>query len=537
MRQHITIATTATLLSILATVIMSYIAMATPIGPWIETTLVLLSMLIFYRLFNRQEQAYIDAVGLTTAAGGIGGILATAIAFSLPTLHFVAPDIFQRWLEHIPQFCFIFSSFAFAAGSFGLLMADYFEKQLLAQPLLKFPIGELIHTTIIAPEQLGKSVELAIGFIGTQILLYLNKAYMKWGALLTLTHAYTWNAFTIPAITIPCNQLPLYIAVGFVTGHVIATPLLAGFTIKTLIVDPLYAFYTGQLGIAISATEFVLALCSGIVLYSTVMSLVGLPKMIRTFHLRFLRSFSGQNRPFGNKLSALKLFSIIAINICCLRYFEFSWLGQIYILTFSAIWIYQMLMIAGAMGIIPLGRFATFMMVPGMVLFKLNMIQVTLVAAFVEIAGGVAGDALFGRKMAALGNIEHKRMVRYQWLGLCISSLVIGIVFWLFIQHIGLGPTGLPATKAASRALLINFKSFDPTVLVMGLILGYCISLTNINSALLLGGILMPPSISLMLIIGGMLTFLAKKSEHYYPLLSGVSAGNVLWMLIEIFIR
>lgn len=164
--------------------------------------------------------------------------------------------------------------------------------------------------------------------------------------------------------------------------------------------------------------------------------------------------------------------------------------------------------------------------------------QVTLVAAFVEIAGGVAGDALFGRKLALLAKINHTKIVSYQWLGLIICSLSIGIIFWLFIHTLGVGPESvLPATKAASRALLIAFKSFDWYVLAMGFVFGYLLTYVKVNPALLLGGILMPPSISVMLIAGGLLTYITKNKEQYYPFLSGVSAGNSIWMLAEILLK
>ena len=163
--------------------------------------------------------------------------------------------------------------------------------------------------------------------------------------------------------------------------------------------------------------------------------------------------------------------------------------------------------------------------------------QITLVATYVEITGGVACDALFGRKMAKLAGIDNSSIQRYQWLGLLVCSLVIGIVFWLFISHFGLGTESgaLAVSRAAGRALLINVKSFDPLVLCMGLFFGYLLSFTKINSALLLGGILMPPDVSLMLILGGCLTYLVKNKEEYYPFWSGVFAANSLWMLIKAF--
>ncbi len=155
-----------------------------------------------------------------------------------------------------------------------------------------------------------------------------------------------------------------------------------------------------------------------------------------------------------------------------------------------------------------------------------------------EIAGGIAGDLLFGRRLAQLATIERKKMVWAQWLGFLISAAVIGIVFWVFINNLGLGQSGgLPVIKAYIRALLINFKIFDLYVLGMVVVFGYFVKFTKINPALLLGGILMPPNISLMLIIGGLISMMFKNKEEYYPLMSGISSGNSIWLLLNALLR
>jgi hypothetical protein len=344
-------------------------------------------------------------------------------------------------------------------------------------------------------------------------------------------------------------QLPMYVAVGFVTGYVIAIPLLVGFLLKIVCLNPLFYLYENPQSLLfsllpiqfknITETEFILAFCSGMVLYG---ALNGLSDIV-LLSKRFFIYIKQQGRRFyavsgSSSLPWLQAVSIVLLNSLFLNYFKFSLYAQCYLFLFSGICIYQMMIIAGKMGIIPLGRFATFVMVPGMFLFHLDPIQITLVAAFVEIAGGIAGDVLFGRRLAMLGNIDQNIMKRYQWLGLVVSALAIGIVFWLFITTFGIGKaTGLPAIKASSRALLINFKTFDVFVLAMGFVFGYLLRFIKINPALLLGGILMPPNISLMLIAGGLVSLHIKDKERYFPLMSGVSSGNSMWLLAEALFR
>src|SRR3990172_2188299 len=104
------------LLSILSTSVMSYISMATPIGPWIAPTLVLIAMLLFKIL--RQHAAYSERLALVTAAGSVGGILGTACAFSIPTLYFLDPVFFNAWMANPYYFAAVVTGLAFAGGSF-----------------------------------------------------------------------------------------------------------------------------------------------------------------------------------------------------------------------------------------------------------------------------------------------------------------------------------------------------------------------------------------------------------------------------------
>ena len=195
--------------------------------------------------------------------------------------------------------------------------------------------------------------------------------------------------------------------------------------------------------------------------------------------------------------------------------------------------IYQIIIIAGKIGLAPLGRFATFVMVPAMLLFGLNIIQTVFVATFVEICGGVAADVLFGRKVAYLMQLERKKVFIYQALGLLVSALMVGVVFFFLIKHFGLGSAQLFAYKSQSRALLIDVKQFDYWALLLGALFSLVLKYVRVNAMLVLGGLLMPINISLGLIFGGMLTLFTKEREEWEPFWSGVFAANSIWMLLQ----
>ncbi len=533
------------LFTLLSVVIMSYISMATPIGPWIETTIALLSIVVFYPLRNQRDR-FVKAVGLTTFAAGIGGILATGFGFSFPALYFTDPTLFGQWLAHPLQFYLVCGGLALAAGSFGYGLANLFEEKLIFQQKLAFPIGQLIYKTIFSENQVRQALELCAGFCGILLFFVCQSLFSFVKSSVKLLQTIKIGFFSLPEISIALDQLPLYISIGFVTGHVIAVPLIAGFLVKLLCIEPLFYLYShptsalypwffpfGLASTGVNSFEFTLAFGSGIVLYGT---------FVTFFDVKKMRAFL-KKRPSWNSLAVdISLFNAKTLFVCILplilssaflTYFKFSFLSQIFILLGTALCIYQMLIIAGQIGIVPLGRFATFIMVPGMVLFGFSSLQAIIVATFVEVAGGVAADALFGLKYAQLAGVSMRQMKIFQVFGLLISCVAIGAVLWLFAYTFNFDACGLPVTKAASRALLINSKNFDAYILFLGFVCGFLLKFTRINSALLLGGILMPPSVSLMLIAGGLLSFAMKNKESYYPFLSGISAGSIVWILIQ----
>ncbi len=530
---NILIATIGLLLSIFSTAVMSYISMATPIGPWIGPTLVLCAMLLL-RLCGSYANS--RSVALATSAGSVGGILATGFGFSFPTLYFLDPQLFNMWMDQFFYFAAMLGILGVIAGGFGIWIANVLEDTLIVQQQLAFPIGQLIYKMISAHNQLRKAYELMIGFIGTVIFGFLQDGFLGFKGIIpktfVLIHPLRIGILHIPRI--PLDIWPMLWAIGFVTGHVIALPLALGAFAKIVFADPIHRLFFNQL----SNVEFILAFCSGMILYGTIIGFFRLLKILSKTIGNARDNKSTRSRYFllFKKLSgkhAFEFFFWLFWFVAFFYYLNFSFLTQIYILLFTLIFTYQMALIAGKMGLAPLGRFATFVMLPAMFLFKLDIVQIVVIATFVEVCGGVTADILFGRKMAQLAHIEHNVIKKYQYLGLFASSMCIGIIVWLLISRFGLGSPELFAYKAQSRQLLINAHNFDYYVLILGALFSFCLKYINVNPTLVLGGLLMPLNISLGLILGGLCTLLTKEKEEWFPLWSGIFAANSIWMLIK----
>lgn len=530
----------STMASLIATTIMSYICMATPIGPWIETTIVLIGSIIVH-IFFETAATRTKILGLSTAAAGMGGIIATACGFSFPTLFFLQPEIFNAWLNQPLYFCAVMAGLVIAASSLGLLIAHIVESKMLAEPSMTFSIGQLTQKMIVAQNQIKKAYELIAGVMTSCMLAFGQSIVHIIPESIPIIPDITFGFITIQQIAFKFDLLPMFLAIGFITGKMLAVPLIVGVFAKFFLLEPLHTFAFSST----SYNNFMLAFFSGMVVQGACMSFMDFPALIRTaWNQLKQKSFSWASH--RTILHNVPWHAILTASCCIipfLWYFKFSLVAQMYIIIGSILCAYQLIIIAGKIGLAPLGRFATFVMVPGLLIFGFTAIQATIVATFVEISGGVAVDALFGRKMGQLAHIKRNHIVWYQILGILVSAMSIGIIFWLLINHFGLQSSELFAQRAQSRAILINAYHFDYCIMLIGALFGFILKYCKVNPVLVLGGLAMSIDVSLMLVIGGLMASLLtspklhraglQDPEEYYSFWSGIFATSSIIMILK----
>lgn len=526
-------------LSLLSTSIMSYVSLATPIGPWISPTLVLILML-FMRLFAQKVNSN-SVIAYTTAGGSVGGILATACGFSFPTLYFLNPSLFNSWLSQPFYFCAILFSLSWAAGLLAFLVANVLEEKYALVENMPFPIGQLVYEMIAAQDQVYKAYELALGFASTTVVSVLQGGFGSMRSIMprvmTLMGSVQRYPFSIPSIQLRLDMLPMLLAIGFITGHVIALPLAVGACAKIFIADVFNTVWFPS----IKEVDFLLAFCSGIVLVGALQSFLDMPQLVAQLYSTLKKNYStsysqGVFSRWYSMINATEAIIALIFIVSFLTYFGFSPFYQSYLIVGAIICTYQIVIIAGKIGMAQLGRFATFVMAPGILIFGIDGVKLTIVATFVEICGGVATDLLFNRKMGSMIGVDKSLFRKYQLLGLFLSSLMVGIVFWLLINRFGLGSENLFAQRAQARALLINVSNFNVYVLLLGVLFGFIVKKIKINPMLVLGGILMPLSYSLGLMLGGFLAYCFSDRQRWEPFWSGVFAANSLLELIKTII-
>ncbi len=525
------------LLSIISTAIMSYIALATSTGPWIEPTLVLLGILIFRFTLSQTKMMSINhAIGYSTVSGAIGGIVAIACAWTFPVLYFLDPLLFNAWMSSPFYFSSLLGATVLAAGGLGFIVANSLEQYLLDDMNIEFPIGALVHKMIFAQDQARKTVELLVGASITTLLTLINNCSSMIFDKINIIPALSYGLLRIPSICIRFDLFPIFLSIGFVTGHVIALPLLFGLISKIFLIEPLQRFFFP----ALAAQDFLNNFVSGIVIQGALFSLTELPRMVistfkhanQNYLIKSINNFSF----FKKRHTLAQIIGGLLFLFAFLYYFNLSIFAQLYLIIFTLVCIYQVLLIAGKTGLAPFPRFATFVLIPGMIIFSFDAVQIMIVSAFVEICCGVAVDVLFGRKMAKLSGMDHYKTMLFQLLGLIICSLVIGIIFYFLIHRFSLGSPELFAQRAQARALLVQSKHFSYLITLLGAIFGFLLRFIKVNYLLVIGSLLMQPELSFSLILGGLFTYLVKSKEEWEPFWSGVFAASSLLMLIQAFI-
>ena len=534
------------ILSCFSVGVMSYVAMATPLGPWIEPTVVLFVALILKMLpwigmqsfdLAQHSEKKLRIIVLITAGSSIGGIIATAMGFSLPTLYFLDQNLFVSWLQKPVYFWVVSSGLALVGSLFGFWVANILQDHMLIKQRLMFPVGQLAYRMILAQNQLRKTKELAIGFGGTLLFCFGQAQLLIGKYFIILKKAIYFGFLHLPKIRF--DFFPMYWAIGFVTGHVIAVPLLIGMLAKIFLVDPVNLLLFPNL----PDFEFMLAFGSGLMVLGTVLGMIDAPQSLWETTRRIIKNFFVSDELSIKRCLKCRCVSVsattylgffaILISLLFFTYFKMPLWVVIYLLLFTFVCAYQVVHIAGKIGLAQLGRFATFVMLPAVFLFSLDMVNIVFISTFVELAAGVAADTLFGLKMGQLAGVPGKTIKRYQFLGILISCAIIGLIFWALIHKFGLGTEELFVQRAQTRALLVNVTKFNPVVILLGMIFALILKIFDANPMLVLSGLLMPINVSISLITGGLAALWIKHKEEWYPFWSGVFAAHSIWMVLS----
>lgn len=536
--------------SLFSTLILSYVSMATMVGPWIAPTIVLLShscIALFFTKSNDQQTT--KSVAIMQAIGSGGGIIATGVGFALPMLYFLDADIFLQWLKNPWYFCTLLTIICILAGGLGLLLGRWWSWQFLDEQKLPFPVSNLTYQVITSKNHPSQAKKLLHGIGGTLFVCFARDGIRNMQGIISKTY------YLFPSILakeVALSIWPSLWSIGFTVGLSITIPLCIGMISKYLVLYPLanHALYLPYSLFEPLAPEiFAIAFCSGLVACELILNMPNYIKLLWRSISRLSLSqlakhiFTIKNRWSGVKTDNVTVFKVFEISlisigmIALFSYFKFSLITQIFLLIFTIIATYSINQIGGEIGMIPFGRFSTFIVVPLLFLFNLTSVQATITCVFFNICAATASDLLFDYKTGDLCLIDRKKMYAYQWIGLIATALGIGIFLWLLFTHLELGTEALFAQRGKAKALLLQSLYFDKYIVGLGIVFGWILKKCKVNPTMVFGGLIMPNSISIGLLIGSLGTLLTKNTEKYQPICAGILAAESLWILITILAK
>jgi len=502
------------ILSFTSTCLMSYLAMAITIAPWVAPVFVMVLMILLLQVVNKEWFKHHVVVGI--AAGSLGGMVGMCLGLTWPSLYFLHKETFLLWMQSPWKFAGTISLLVFAAGSFAFLIANFLRYHLIVECDLKFPMSRLVHDIVYVDNQ------------RRGVMMMLNG----------LVVSSSWNIFTwiarVPfhAYTSQLHTIPIFLSIGFVAGQLITIPLFIGLCSRIVALT----FLKNDFFQMVKEQEFILTFSSGM--------LLGLVSIVVLSYL--LKVFKNKTGIAGGDLALLvsrvlkhRLYLgclFFSVLLCCavLYSWNVSWIQQLYVLISLFFLCSVVAFIVGEVGVVEVQSFVNFIILPFTYFFFVSSMSALVIIVFCTVCVGVVVDLFFSYKLAHLAKIPYMRILKYQLLGFFVAATCVGFILWWYIYVFKLGSTHLLAEQALSQEILITFANYNYKILAMGFAYVAVLSFFCKEILVIIGGIMMPVSMSFWLILAGGFSYFIKKREQFYPFWFGVYASHSLWMIIRV---
>lgn len=533
--------------AILASVVLLYIAISSGIGPWIAPVIVLAAA-AFGQLFGLFRESTSQRLALIQSAGAHVGLTAVAVGFTLPTYFFIDQAAFMGFIYEKPlHFCALLTVFVGLWSLVGTFLGQVFAEHFLLDKSLKIPVADVVKTTITVSSEKKEFKSLLRGIgIGAALCTVRDFLLAKF--------SFGFVRFSpLPFIGVMGNVMahaiaPTIWAVGFIAGPAMAIALFIGISSKYFVLQPLYGLISSfRSDYALSLEQYLVAVSSGLALSDLFSGLVNMlfEGAAACKEPRFMRTLPQAVEGFWEKMKELSnnlQYELLGLS-CLMGMIFFWWIGisspwlLMYLVLATGMSVYQMTLIAGQIGFVQFGRFATFVMLPALVFFSVTPLQAVVICAVVCIVGAATANMLFQYRLADELSIPRLSMYRIQLVSSVLGAVSIAVVFWLLCSHLTLGTSELFAFRGYSRALLIQSFNFDLFSVGIGLLFGLFLRYFGAAPSMVLGGLLMPRELVIAFVLGAGFGYLVEKPKQYMATASGIFAAEAVWVFLRILFR
>jgi len=536
--------------AILASIVLLYISISSGIGPWVAPIIVLI-VASLGRLFGALKDDTGSRLVRIQAVGAHVGLLAVAIGFTVPTYFFVDRVGFMSLIIDQPVMtCLVLAAFIAGWSLLGTFLGQVFAEHFLQDTSLKIPVAQVVKTTINASEEKQEFRNLMRG-VSAGGMLCIIREMLKSKLSTGLAHFIQFFSVRfvgdVGSVFVDAFAPSIW-AVGFIAGPAMASAFFIGMMSKFVVLKPLYSLLQSMhWGHGLSLEQYLAAVSSGLVLTELFAGLISMA-FGGVFVLRerkVTQTLSDSLAMLGQKTKALcGNFQYELLGASCCAGLLFFWgigissVGLLLYLVFAiGMSVYQMTLIAGNIGLVQFGRFATFVMLPALVFFNVTSIQAIIISTVVSVIGAAAANMLFQFRLADDFNIPRSTMYKIQLVSSVLGAVSIAVVFWLLCSHLTLGSIDFFAFRCQSRALLIQSFNFDMLSVGVGLVFGFVLRYLGVAPAMVLGGLLMQPGLVIAFVLGAGVSYLVKNPKEHMATASGVFAAEAVWIFVKILLR
>jgi len=496
--------------SIISTGMMSYLAMTTQLGPWVAPVFVVVCMVLMMPFFDARW--FKKNIVVTIAAGSIGGMVGICLGLSIPSFYFLHHHLFVRWLSTPWIFILIIAGFVLCAAAFALLIATTIKDRVFAKPSARFPMVQLVHNVI---------------FIKTQEMA---QAFMLMGiSFATIWNLLMWFARSaLSPFVLQMHAIPMLLSVGFVAGIVIAPPVLLGLATRVFIIETLHQYIVTT----VSSHVFLITFASGMLITWLFQFAI---KMLLFQKLKALLSYNFWVR----KIEDMRWYVYSMMILCCVILLLSVWgtplIAQWYVVAMIVILSWYLVQIVAEVGVVEVDSYVWFIVLPLIYFATLSSLTIVAIAVFATLCLGLVIDCLFSYKLAQLSNVEFSSVFKYQILSSVVAAFSVGLFFWWYSRTFEAESFSLFVSRAHELDDIIKFGRYDYRILLCGFVYGWLVRCMTAELLIVIGAVLMVPSVSIWLVIAGAFAHIVRQREKYYPLWFGVYAGHSLWLIVRAF--
>lgn len=500
-----------TLFAVFSQAMMSYLVMHWSLGPWVGPIFVVVCMTLLIPFISRkwfQEHAL-----MTIAAGSIGGMVGLCLGMTVPSFYFLHKTEFLHLVAKPIWFAGIISLLVFGAGSVAFLIAYIIKDHFVKENQLPFPVAQLVYD-IVSIEEYSSVHRLM--WVGVAISCAWNMCVFLFRILLR-------------SILMQVQAIPLLVCMGFIAGHIITIPAIIGLVNRFFALDILHKYFFEH----VPGKEFLIMFCLGMLTIQIMYAVYLFFSWVQRRNDDQAMIVQVRKRLLDRRVLVI---GVGMVSGTILSFFNISLYEMLFLFPILILIGINVARIVGEIGIIDIDGFVWCVLLPLLYASTISSMNLLVIALFATVCLGMIIDLMFSYKLTQLAGISYQRVVKYQILSFFVATVTAGFVMWFYAQSFDEQSLHLFARDAQDFDALILFGSFNYKIFVCGMMVALLVLLSQQPLLVVIGLTLMAPTISVWLIVAGLVSYLVQDRQKLYPLWFGIYATHALWMIVWSFV-